>query len=216
MSALPVKSIDGADQGTYELSDDLLVYDRGAVAMSAEVTAYRAAQRTGSANTKHKSEVAGSGAKPWKQKGLGRARAGYKQSPIWRGGAVAFGPKPRDYSKPLNKKASRLAFRRSISEKVAAGQITVVEDFSLDTPKTRQMADALKQMGARKAALFIFDQPSDNIALSARNIPKLDIVRAQDVNTYQILRYPELYITRSAMAILEQRLARAKGKKEAA
>lgn len=206
MSNLPLKSRDGGDKGSYELSEDLLVYDKGSQAMADGVVAYRAAQRQGSASTLGKSEVSGTGAKPWKQKGSGRARAGYRQSPVWRGGGVAFGPKPRDYSKKQNKKVSRLAFRRAFSEKVAAGQVTVIEDFDFDQPKTRQFSDLIHTMGIEGPVLFVFAQASENILLSARNVSRLDVARAQDLNIYQVLRFPNLVITQTGMQVLESRL----------
>ncbi|MBU0678134.1 MAG: 50S ribosomal protein L4, partial [Verrucomicrobia bacterium] len=111
----------GESIGDFDFSDELLVHDKGLQALQNAVVAHRAAQRAGSASTLTKSEVAGSGRKPWRQKGLGRARAGYRQSPVWRGGGVAFGPKPRSYAKKISKKGARLAFRRAFSEKIAAG-----------------------------------------------------------------------------------------------
>lgn len=206
MSKLPIKSIEGADKGAYELPDELLVYDKGSQAMASGVTAFRAAQRGGNASTKTKAEVRGTGAKPWKQKGLGRARAGYRQSPIWRGGGVAFGPKPRDYRKSQNKKTARLAFRRSVSEKVASGQVTVVENFDFEKPSTKRFSQLLAQLEARGPILFVFEQASDNVALSARNISNLEIARAQDLNVYQVLRYPTIFITQSGMQVLESRM----------
>ena len=206
MSKLPIKSIEGAENGAYELSDDLLVYSKGSQALINGVTAYRAAQRGGNASTLTKSEVRGTGAKPWKQKGLGRARAGYRQSNIWRGGYTAFGPRPRDYRKGVNKKTARLAFRRAISEKVAAGQITVIQNFEFEKPSTKQFSNVMKNLEAKGATLFIFAQASDNVALSARNIAKLEITRAQDLNVYQILRYPTIFITEAGMQALESRM----------
>ena len=124
MSKIPLKSIQGDSVGDYEVADSLLVLDRGDQAVHEAVVAYNAHQRAGTASTKSKANVAGTGAKPWKQKGLGRARAGYKQSPIWRGGAVAHGPHPRKYKKKLSKKVTKLAFQRAFSAKVDQGEIT--------------------------------------------------------------------------------------------
>ena len=206
MSKLPIKSIEGADKGAYELPEELLVYEKGSQALINGVTAYRAAQRGGNASTKTKAEVRGSGAKPWKQKGLGRARAGYRQSPVWRGGGVAFGPKPRDYRKQQNRKTARLAFRRAVSEKIASGQITVVENFDFEKPSTKQFVHLLKKLEATGRVLFVFEQASDAVALSARNIAKLEITRAQDLNVYQVMRYQSIFITQSGMQVLEGRM----------
>ena len=117
--SLLIKNKDGKDIGNYDVPENLLEYDKGDHAVHEVVVAYQAHQRAGTASTLSKSNVAGSGKKPWKQKGLGRARAGYRQSPIWRGGAVAHGPHPRSYKKKISKKILKLAFRRVFSEKIS-------------------------------------------------------------------------------------------------
>ena len=128
MSKVPVYNVKGKAVGEVNVPDDLLLSSGGETAVHEAVVAHRAAARTGSASTLRKGEVSGSNRKPWRQKGTGRARAGYRQSPVWRGGSVAFGPKPRDFSKKLNKKVKRLAFRRALSARIAEGSVRVVED----------------------------------------------------------------------------------------
>ena len=130
----------------------LLVLDKGAQAVKDAVTAYRNALRAGTACTKGKGEVAGSNKKPWKQKGTGNARSGFRQSPVWRGGGVAHGPKPRDYEQKLNKKVWSLAFKRALSEKLEAGNVIVVDAFSFEAPKTKLMAKLLKDLGVERSA----------------------------------------------------------------
>ena len=206
MSKLPIKNVEGQPLGDFDLSDELLVFDKGSEAMHASVVAYRAHQRMGTASTLSKGEVAGSNKKPWRQKGLGRARAGYRQSPIWRGGAVAFGPKPRRYHKRLNKKTARLAFRRAFSERVAAGGMVVLDEISMEKPKTKEFASMLRTLDAPKGALFVLDRIDPNVALSARNIPSVEVTTSKAVNTYQLLRHPLVVVTKAAMAELESRL----------
>lgn len=206
MSKLPVKNAQGQSQGAYDLNDDLLVYDKGRQSMKDAVTAYRANGRAGTASTLHKSEVSGSRSKPWKQKGSGRARAGFRQSPVWRGGSVAFGPKPRSYRKKMTKKMARLAFRRAFSEKVAADQVLVVQDLGITEPRTKQFAAMMKQLELRTPILFVLDACTPDVALAARNLPGVELARVQDVNTYQLLRYPQVVVTEAAMPKLEERL----------
>ena len=207
MSKIPFKSIKGDSIGEYDFADNLLVLDRGDQAVHEAIVAYNAHQRAGTASTLSKANVSGTGAKPWKQKGLGRARAGYKQSPIWRGGAVAHGPHPRKYTKKLSKKVTKLAFQRAFSAKVDQGEITVIEDLALSTPKTKEFSAVLKNLGLDRGALFIVDANTDNMLLASRNIPKVEVVTAALANTYQVLRYKNVIVTKAGMEALEKRLA---------
>ena len=207
MSKLPFKNAKGDSVGDYEVADTLLVLDKGDQAVHEAVVAYQANQRTGTASPLRKWEVNGSGKTPWKQKGLGRARAGYKQSNIWRGGHVAHGPTPRDFSKKLTKKTAKLAFRRALSAKIDQGDITVIEALEMPTPKTKEFAAVLKNLGLDRGALFIVDTAGDNLLLAARNIPRVEVATAKLVNTYQILRYKNVIVTKAGMEALEQRLA---------
>ena len=207
MSKIPFKSIKGESVGEYEIADSLLVLDKGEQAVHEAVVAYNAHQRAGTASTKSKSNVSGTGAKPWKQKGLGRARAGYKQSPIWRGGAVAHGPHPRKYKKKLSKKVTKLAFQRAFSAKVDQGEITVIENLALTTPKTKDFVSILKGLGLDRGGLFIVDSNIENVLLASRNIPKVEVVTAALANTYQLLRYKNVIVTKAGMEALESRLA---------
>lgn len=207
MSKIPFKSIKGDSVGEYDFADNLLVLDRGDQAVHEAIVAYNAHQRAGTASTLSKANVSGTGAKPWKQKGLGRARAGYKQSPIWRGGAVAHGPHPRKYTKKLSKKVTKLAFQRAFSAKVDQGEITVIEDLALSTPKTKEFSAVLKNLGLDRGALFIVDANTDNVLLASRNIPKVEVVTAALANTYQVLRHKNVIVTKAGMEALENRLA---------
>ena len=206
MSKVPLKNVKGDSVGDYEVADSLLLQDKGAQAVHEAVVAYLAHQRAGTASTKSKSEVAGSGKKPWAQKGSGRARAGYKQSPVWRGGAVAHGPQPRKYKKKVAKKVARLAFRRAFSAKVAQGEVLVIDALQLEAPKTKAFAAVLSNLGLERGGLFVVDKLQENVNLAARNLERVEVVTADLVNTYQILRHKQVIITEAGMKILSARL----------
>ena len=211
MSKVPLKNVKGDSVGDYEVADSLLVQDKGAQAVHEAVVAYLAHQRAGTASTKSKSEVAGSGKKPWAQKGSGRARAGYKQSPVWRGGAVAHGPKPRKYKKKVSKKVARLAFRRAFSAKVAQGEVLVIDTLQLEAPKTKAFAAVLSNLGLDRGGLFVVDTVQENVNLAARNLERVEVVTAALVNTYQILRHKQVVITEAGMKVLSSRLGKEGG-----
>ncbi len=207
MSKVPLKNSKGDSVGDYEVADSLLVLDKGGPAVHQAVVTYGANQRAGTASTLSKSFVNGSGKKPWKQKGLGRARAGYKQSPVWRGGAVAHGPHPRSYAKKMPKKVAKLAFQRAFSAKVDQGELTVIDELALAVPKTREFAAILKNLGLDRGGLFIVDEASENLLLASRNLPRVELATAKLVNTYQILRHKNVVATKAGMQALEARLA---------
>lgn len=209
MSKIKIQDMKGAAVGDYDVSDKALVLDKGQQAVRDVVVAMMAGRRAGTASTLTKGNVAGSNAKPWKQKGLGRARAGYRQSPVWRGGAVVFGPLPRSYDKKVNKKVQRLAFKRALSEALNEGRIRVLEELTLAEPKTKLFADIIKSLGIERAALFVDTSIETNVAIASRNIPLADVEEARNVNVYQLLRYDDIVVTRSGMEIL---LARLEGK----
>ena len=206
MSKVPLKNVKGDSVGDYEVADGLLLQDKGVQAVHEAVVAYLAHQRAGTASTKSKSEVAGSGKKPWAQKGSGRARAGYKQSPVWRGGAVAHGPKPRKYKKKVSKKVARLAFRRAFSAKVAQGEVLVIDALHLEAPKTKAFTSVLSNLGLERGGLFVVDTVQENVKLAVRNLEHVEVVTADLVNTYQILRYKQVVITEAGMKVLYARL----------
>ena len=148
-----------------------LTLDKGAQAVKDAVTAIRNAMRAGTASTKGKGEVAGSNKKPWKQKGTGNARAGFRQSPVWRGGGVAHGPKPRSFEQKINKKVMKLAFARAFSDKLAAGDVIVVDEFRFEAPKTKLMAAFLKGLGVDRTAVIVQKDVDDTVVLVTSNRP---------------------------------------------
>lgn len=181
---------------------------KGRQAVHDVVVAMRANRRRGTASTKTKGEVALSGAKPWRQKGTGRARAGDKSSPIWVGGGVVFGPQPRDYSKHVPKKVRVLAFRKALSERILAGDVLLVESFAVAEPKTKKFVALVSETvkDARKVLLIgtAFDEKT---CLAARNVQSVQLARAADVNTEQLLAFDKIVVTREALNTLSERLA---------
>jgi large subunit ribosomal protein L4 len=213
MSSVKVIDQKGAAIGAVDLPEGLLADPaKGVQAVRDAVVAYRNGLRAGTASTKGKGAVAGSGKKPWKQKGTGRARAGYRRSPVWKGGSVAFGPLPRGYDQRLPKKVVRLAFRRAFSDKVNAGQLSVLESLTLEAPKTRLFAALVKGLNLAGPALFVLDKADPAVLMAARNLPDVTLATAAEVSTFQLVSAGPVVVTRAALGILEKRLA-AKGSK---
>jgi large subunit ribosomal protein L4 len=188
-----------------EAKIDLIEDGRGTQAVHDVVVAMRAARRSGSANTKTKAEVDLSGAKPWRQKGTGRARAGYKSSPIWRGGGVVFGPKPRDYSKKVSKSARRLAFRKALSERINAGDVLTIDKLVVPELKTKSFVDLLRKQTDAENVLIVSDSFDEKTFKSARNVKTAQLVTATDVNTEQLLGYEKILVTQKALEKLAER-----------
>ncbi len=210
-----IKDTSGADQGELKASFTPVDDDKGQQAVHEAVVAYNAAQRAGNASTKTVAEVAGTGAKPWRQKGTGRARVGYRRNPIWRGGGVAHGPKPRVYIKKLNKKVRDLALRKAFTERVKDGQVVILDGLNLDKPATAQLAKTLNALGIDakkpakaqyKSAVLVTAEADGNIALSARNIERVRSTTSDTLTTYDILWPDVLVFTRDAYGKFEQRL----------
>ena len=172
------------------------------------VVAMRANRRSGTASVKTKATVNLSGAKPWRQKGTGRARAGYKSSPVWVGGGVAFGPHPRDYSKKVNKATKRIALRKALSERIKDGDVLVVDSFSVKQPKTKQFVAAVKGITDETKTLIISSVFDDNTYLAGRNVQPTQLITAAEVNTEQLLKYKKIVVTPDALAQIAQRLAK--------
>ena len=178
---------------------------RGTQAVHDVVTAMRAARRSGSANTKSKAEVDLSGAKPWRQKGTGRARAGYKSSPIWRGGGVVFGPKPRDYSKKVSKSTRRLAFQKALSERINAGDVLTIDAFAVKEIKTKSFVQLVKKQTDAGKILIVSDAFDENTYKSARNVKPVKLATASDVNTEQLLAFEKILVTEMGLEKLAER-----------
>ena len=203
---LTVKDIKGKNAGELEVRFALVEDGRGTQAVHDTVTAYMAAQRSGTACTKTMGEVAGTGKKPWRQKGTGRARAGSFQSPLWRGGGVVFGPKPRDFAKKVNASTKKLALRKALSERIKAGDVLVVDDLKLASPKTKDFLGVLSAFEVKGTALVVAQAIDKNLTLASRNIQEVEVTTSETLNTYQVLRSDKLIFTRSAFEKVEERL----------
>lgn len=197
----------GAAGADIAFDDAQLTLDRGEQAVKDAVTAIRNALRAGTASTKGKGEVAGSNKKPWKQKGTGNARAGFRQSPVWRGGGVAHGPKPRDFSQKINRKVMQLAFARAFSEKIAAGEVVVVSEFKFDEPKTKLMAGLLKKAGVERSALVVTAAYDETVARVTANLARAAFVPASEADVYSILKFKTIVCDKAGFDALAGRMA---------
>jgi large subunit ribosomal protein L4 len=204
---LKIQDISGNSQGELEVKFPLIVNGKGTQAVHDTIVAYNAAQRMGTACTKNVGEVAGTNKKPWRQKGTGRARAGSFQSPLWRGGGVVFGPKPRDFSKKVSRATKQLALRKALSERLSAGDVLVVDDFKLSSPKTKDFVAALSALKVEGSALIVAGADR-NLELASRNVQNVRVTTGDSLNTYEVLRSDKLVFTRSAFEDVEARLGK--------
>ncbi len=191
-----------------DVEKSALTLDKGEQAGKDAVTAIRNPCRAGTASTKSKGEVAGSNKKPWKQKGTGNARAGFRQSPVWRGGGVAHGPHPRDYSIKLNKKVWSLAFARALSDKIVAGDVIVVDSFALEAPKTKLMAAALKELGVDRSACIVQKDIDETVVLASRNLPRVAYDTAQAIDVYTVMVCKKIVCDKAGFDALLARIAK--------
>ncbi|HEU6448655.1 MAG TPA: 50S ribosomal protein L4 [Verrucomicrobiae bacterium] len=204
---IAIKNLEGKNQGELEVKFPLIENGKGTQAVHDAVVAYRAAQRSGTACTKNVGEVAGTNKKPWRQKGTGRARAGSFQSPLWVGGGVVFGPKPRDFRKKVSKKTKQLALRKALSERLKAGDVIVVDDLKLNSPKTKEFVGMISKLELKGTTLVISAGVDKNLALASRNIEKVALTTSDSLNTYDVLRPDKLLFTKDAFQKIEARLA---------
>jgi large subunit ribosomal protein L4 len=204
---LKIKDIKGSNQGELEVKFALVEGGKGTQAVHDAVVAYRANQRMGTACTKNAGDVAGTNRKPWRQKGTGRARAGSFQSPLWRGGGVVFGPKPRDFGKKINAKTKQLALRKALSERLKAGDVVVVDDFKLASGKTKEFIGVLAALEVKGSTLIVAQGVDKNLTLASRNVPDVALTTGDLLNTYDVLRPDKLLFTRSAFEKIEARLS---------
>jgi large subunit ribosomal protein L4 len=184
----------------------LIANGKATQAVHDTVVALRANRRAGTHCVKTKATVQKSGSKPWRQKGTGRARAGYFASPVWRGGGVVFGPHPRDYSKTTPKKVRRLALKKAVSERIKLGDVYVVPAISLGQPKTKDLMAWLKSENLGQSVLLVDAQPDKNLLLASNNVPGVEVVGARQVTTEQILRQDKVVLTEAAVALISERL----------
>lgn len=191
--------------GDIELRDDLFGLEVQPNILHEVVRMQRANRRQGTASTKTRGEVRGSGAKPWRQKGTGRARAGSRKSPVWRGGGTVFGPKPRDYSYKLTKKMKRLALKMALSARMSEGNLVILNEFNMPEIKTKEFVNVMSNFDFANC-LVVTDTDDTNVKLSARNAVGYKVLPPAGLNVYDILKYPKLMLVQSTLAQIEERL----------
>lgn len=203
---LTIQDMQGHAAGELEVSFSLPKGDKGAQAVHDVVVAHLANRRQGNASTKTMGEVSGTGRKPWRQKGTGRARAGSFQSPLWVGGGVVFGPKPRAFRRKLSRSTKLVALRKALSERLKAGDVVLVDGLTLNEPRTRELVGVLAALQLQGSLLVVSEGTDKNLLLASRNLRKVEVTTGSNLNTYQVLRYDKLLFTRLAFEQVEQRL----------
>ncbi|MCH4153653.1 MAG: 50S ribosomal protein L4 [Saccharofermentans sp.] len=204
MAKIDIKNLSGAVTGSMELSDEIFGIEPNEGVMSLVVRNQLANRRQGTQKTKTRSEVAGGGKRPYRQKGTGRARHGSTRSAQYVGGGIIFGPNPRSYSYTVPKKVRRLALKSALSSKVANSQLIVVEDMNLAEIKTAAVANALKSIGAGSSALVVLEGANQNAELSARNIRDVKTAYVNTINVFDILKYDSFVATKAAVEKIEE------------
>lgn len=207
MAKFTVHNVKGEAVGDIELSDAVFAAPVNKALLHAAVVRYLANQRQGTAKTKTRTEVAGGGRKPWRQKGTGRARHGSIRSPIWRGGGITFGPQPRDFRLEMPRKARRAALRSALSVKAGNGELVVLDSLEFAEPKTKQVVGMLKNLNVDGKALIVTGDLQTTVYKSARNLPGVKTTEARNVNVYDILNHGKLIMTEAAARRLEEVLA---------
>ncbi len=191
--------------GEIELNDSLFGVTVNSHILHDVVRMQLANRRAGTACTKTRDEVRGSSAKPWRQKGTGRARAGNRRSPLWRGGGIVFGPKPRSYAYKLPKKVRKLGLRMALSSRFGDGLMTVLDDFIIDEIKTKAFVDIMSTLGVKNGLIVISEQ-NEQLLKSSRNVPGFKVLLSNGLNVYDILLYDHIILVRSCISKLEERL----------
>ncbi|MCP3892718.1 MAG: 50S ribosomal protein L4 [Desulfobulbaceae bacterium] len=205
MSTVNIVNTKNESVGEIELSDAIFNREVKEYILHEVVRMQRAARRSGNACTKTRVEVAGGGRKPWRQKGTGRARAGTRNSPIWRGGGVTFGPKPRDYSFKVNRKVKQQAVSMALSARLQEGNLIVLDDFSMEQTKTKDFVGIMDVLDIDNG-LIITDNASDNLAKSSRNVNGYKVMSSEGLNVYDILLHKKVILVQPVIESLEKRL----------
>ena len=203
MANVSVYNIEGKEVVSIELNDAVFGVEVNEHLVHMAVVNQLANNRQGTQSAKTRSEVSGGGRKPWRQKGTGHARQGSTRSPQWTGGGVVFAPKPRDYSFKMNKKEKRIALLSALSSKVADNKIVVLDAFNLDEVKTKKFAEVMSNLKVDKA-LVVIEGENKNVVLSGRNIPTVKVSATNEINTYDVLKYETLVVTKAAVEKLEE------------
>jgi len=208
MPEVEIKNIKNEVVGTLQLSDEIFGAEVNEPLIWEAIQHYLANQRSGTHCTKTRAEVSGSGKKLWRQKGTGRARIGSVRSPLWRHGGTVHGPKPRDYSYAFPKQKARGAMKSALSAKMAGNKITVLEDLNIDQPKTKEVKSALQAFAGQGTILLVDSGNQRNFYLGARNLPKVNMVRGDQLNVYEVMNHDVLMVTKDAVMRLQEVLSR--------
>ena len=203
MANVSVYNIEGKEVGSIELNDAVFGVEVNEHLVHMAVVNQLANNRQGTQSAKTRSEVSGGGRKPWRQKGTGHARQGSTRAPQWTGGGIVFAPKPRDYSFKMNKKEKRIALLSALSSKVAESKIVVLDEFKLDEIKTKKFVEVMNNLKVENA-LVVLEGENKNAVLSGRNIPSVKVTAANEINTYDVLKYTTLVVTKAAVEKLEE------------
>ncbi len=203
MANVSVYNMQGAEVGKLELNDEIFGVEVNENLVHEAVVAYLANQRQGTQKAKTRSEVSGGGRKPWRQKGTGHARQGSTRSPQWTGGGVVFAPTPRDYSVSMNKKEKRAALKSALTSRVQDNKLIVLDELKLDAIKTKEMAKILDAIKVEKA-LIVLDSLDKNVIVSARNIPSIKTTQVGTLNTYDVMKYDTVVVTKKAVSDIEE------------
>jgi large subunit ribosomal protein L4 len=203
---LNVQAGGGGEAATLQVSDAVFAADFKEALVHQVVTAYMAGGRAGTKAQKSRSDVSGGGCKPFRQKGMGRARAGTIRSPIWRSGGVTFAARPRDFSQKINRKMYRGALCSILSELVRQGRLVTISDFEVDAPKTRELVGKLKDLGLNEV-LIVIDQPDENLYLAARNLSNVDVLDVREIDPVSLVGFDKVLMSSAAVKQLEERLS---------
>ena len=203
MANVSVYNIEGNEVGTIDLNDAVFGVEVNEHLVHMAVVNQLANNRQGTQKAKTRSEVSGGGRKPWRQKGTGHARQGSTRAPQWTGGGIVFAPKPRDYSFKMNKKEKRIALLSALSSKVAESKIVVLDEFKLDEIKTKKFVEVMNNLKVENA-LVVLEGENKNVVLSGRNIPSVKVTATNEINTYDVLKYTTLVVTKAAVEKLEE------------
>ena len=204
MAKVTVYDMTGAAKGELELNEAVFGVEMNAGLVHQAVVRQLASQRLGTHKVKNRAEVRGGGRKPWRQKGTGRARAGSRRSPLWRSGGIIFGPTPRSYAFAMPRKQRRLALKCVLSDKVRSGDLIVLEELDFEAPKTKQMVKLLSDFKVESKALFITEEPKENVERSSNNLQGVKALGALGLNVYDILNHEKLFLTKSAVTKIEE------------
>jgi len=206
MAIAGIYNLNGEKLGEYELNDEVFNSEINTNCIYEGIVAYLRNKRLGTASTKTRAEIVGSSKKPWRQKGTGRARAGTRKSPLWIGGGITFGPKPRDYTYKFTKKKKRIALKSGLTNKCKENKIIIIDEINLETPKTKVIQNFLNKMNLNKKTLFIINKEDEILKKSIRNIPTTKVINVNNINIYDLVNADTIVIKKDSVSKIEENL----------